>query len=65
MLTLIIVLGVLLVLAILYFIFRIGNLVSLVKGKDDDEISSVRVRLTPDILYQKKIDNLFLIDIYI
>jgi len=30
----------LLVLAILYFIFRIGNLVSLVKGKDDSDISS-------------------------
>jgi cytochrome c oxidase subunit II len=39
MLTLIIVLGVLLVLGILYFIFRIGNLVSLVKGKDDEESS--------------------------
>ena len=40
MLTLIIVFGVLLVIGILYFIFRIGNLVSLVKGKEEDEVSS-------------------------
>jgi len=39
MLTLIIVFGVLLVLGILYYIFRIGNLVSLVKGKEDEESS--------------------------
>ena len=40
MLTLIMVFGVLLVIGILYFIFRIGNLVSLVKGKEEDEVSS-------------------------
>ncbi|MDZ7646312.1 MAG: hypothetical protein U5K54_03505 [Cytophagales bacterium] len=36
MMSLIIGLGVVLVLAILYLIFRIGNLVELVKGKKDD-----------------------------
>jgi cytochrome c oxidase subunit 2 len=36
MMSLIIGLGVVLVIAILYLIFRIGNLVSLVKGKQDD-----------------------------
>ncbi|MCW5911874.1 MAG: cytochrome c oxidase subunit II [Cyclobacteriaceae bacterium] len=40
MLTFIIVLGIVLVLAILYFIFRIGNLVELVKEKDEDISSS-------------------------
>lgn len=39
MMSLIIGLGVVLVLAILYLIFRIGNLVSLVKGKKDEDTS--------------------------
>jgi cytochrome c oxidase subunit II len=40
MMTLIIVIGVVLVLAILYLIFRLSNLVGLAKGKADDDIGS-------------------------
>ncbi|MBN8575543.1 MAG: cytochrome c oxidase subunit II [Cytophagales bacterium] len=51
MLTLIIVVGILLVLGILFLIFRIGNLVGLVKGKEEDVAESNSVHAYLFILF--------------
>ena len=55
MMSLIISLGVVLVLAILYMVFRIGNLVGLVKGKKDESKETVEMAATAKVTIEQAI----------